>query len=337
MLPRVTFWVEGGSPLGMGHVVRCVNIAGELKALGSQAHFLVNDERPVIERVKAAGFGFSLARLGDIKAMDGFADAVVIDSKKDILKILSDLKGRGVKTIAIDNPDAASVADAVIIPSVNLADSRRGPNIRSGRDYIIIGRNFIESMKGMKATGHGLPLRVLVTMGGADPNHLTEKVLNALNDVEGIETTVVIGPAFKSKTLFARERLKILSNVSDMAPIMRQCHLAFSAVGTTVYEMACMGLPSVLIANYREDADDLKGFESRGISVSLGFHEDCSVEDIRRAVRRFLEDGLMLRNMSAACRALTDGLGARRVAGIIMGLAKEKGVNENAFIGKERC
>lgn len=337
MLPRVTFWVEGGSPLGMGHVVRCVNIAGELKALGSQAHFIVNDERPVIERVMAAGFGFSLARLGDIKAVEGFADAVVIDSKKDILKILSALKGRGVKTIAIDNPEAARAADAVIIPSVNLAGSRRSLNVRSGRDYIIIGRSFIESMEGMKAAQYGLPLRVLVTMGGADPNHLTEKVLNALNGVEGIETTVVIGPAFKSKACFAGERLKVISNVSDMAPLMRGCHLAFSAVGTTVYEMAYMGVPSVLISNYREDADDLKGFESHGISVSLGFHEEVSTEDIRRAVRRFLEDGLMLRKMSVACRALTDGLGASRVAGIIMGLAKEKGGNENAFIGKGRC
>ncbi len=335
MRPRVTLWVEGGSSLGMGHVVRCVNIAVELKDIGMDAHFLINKENPVAERVSNAGFSFSFAQLGDAAVREDFGSATVIDSKKDISKTLSHLKGRGVKTIAIDNPFAGQSADAVIIPSVNFAGL--APNMYSGGDYLIIGRNFRASMDERKARQYNGPLKVLVTMGGADPNHLTEKVLKALNGIDGIETTVVMGPAFNAKMPLAGERLKILFNVSDMAPLMRDAHIAFSAVGTTVYELAYMGVPSVLIANYRADAHDLKGFESHGISIPLGFHEDVATEAITRSARRFMEERGRLEKMSAACLSLTDGLGARRIAGIIKGLAKERGADKDVFIGKERC
>ena len=247
----VTFWTEGGQSIGMGHVMRCINIARAFGAEEMPLHFLVNNERPVIERLNQEAFFHVVYPMSGKHANRLTKGVVVIDTKRDVSSQVRSLKEDGKKVVLIDN-SSTDEADAIVMPTPVYRGQSR-PALFSGSSYLIIGDNFREA-RGEGPISHSAPLKVLVTMGGADPFNLTEMVLKALWPIEGIEVTTVIGPAFRMTDTMEEfvkrsgESFTFAFNVKDMAPLMRASHIAFTAVGTTVYELAYMGVPSVLDA-----------------------------------------------------------------------------------------
>ncbi|MFQ5736265.1 MAG: PseG/SpsG family protein [Thermodesulfobacteriota bacterium] len=319
----VTFWTEGGASIGMGHLARCVNLARELEMRGIRSGFLVNKDAAAAGRLSQEGLDYLYCALDDMGGVDLTRATVVIDTKRDVSAQVSALKKAGRQVITIENLSAVADSDAVVIPSPVFAGTQVRGKVFAGAEYVIMGKGFIEARKGLKRRRYTRPLKVLVTMGGADPNNLTGFVVDVLKDVRDIEVTVVIGPACRShKRLENLTRgmatpFTFVTGVTDLAPYMRQAHVAFTAVGTTVYELAYMGVPSVIIANYESDRDYLRVFEALGISESLGFYRDVRGRDIVEAVRTFLKDPSICRAMSGCALEMTDGQGAARIADLI--------------------
>ena len=319
----VTFWTEGGQSIGMGHVMRCINIARALAPEEMPMHFLVNNEMPVIERLNQEAFFHVVYPMNGKHANRLTKGVVVIDTKRDVSSQVRSLKEDGKKVVLIDN-NSTDEADAIVMPTPVYRGHIR-PALFSGSSYLIIGDNFREA-RGEEPISHSGPLKVLVTMGGADPFNLTEMVLKALWPVEGIEVTTVLGPAFRmTETMeeFVKrsgEKFLFAFNVKDMAPLMRASHIAFTAVGTTVYELAYMGVPSVLIGNYETDAQDLSTLASLGLCSSLGFYRELAPSAISDAAERFRDDAALWAGMAQKARGLTDGCGASRIASLISAL-----------------
>lgn len=319
----VTFWTEGGPSVGMGHVMRCINIAHALESEELPLHFLVNNERPVLDRLNSEALFHITYPITGRHAGHLTGGVVVIDTKRDVCEQVHALKDEGKKVVLIDNVSSGE-ADAVVMPTpiYRGGDAR---NLLSGNEYIIIGENFRRARDG-KRPGHSQPLRVLVTMGGSDPFNLTELALKGLYGVEGIEVTVVIGPAFRTGGALEEfmagcgGRFRFLHNVNDLAPLMKESHLAFTAMGTTVFELAYMGVPSLLIGNYESDREDLASVERLGISRSLGYQTEVDAVRIAEAVGFFKKNRREWEEMSKRAMSLTDGKGASRVAGLIRSL-----------------
>ncbi|MBI2400225.1 MAG: hypothetical protein HYV23_04095 [Deltaproteobacteria bacterium] len=323
----VTFWTEGGPSIGMGHVMRCINIAHALETEEMPMHFLVNNERPVIDRLNEEALfhivypmtGRHVGRLTN--------GVVVIDTKRDVSAQVRSLREEGRKVVLIDNSSTGE-ADAIVMPTP-VYRGRGCGNILHGNSYLIIGDKFRHS-RAAEPLVHSAPLKVLVTMGGSDPFNLTETVLKALWNVKGIEVTTVIGPAFKlTETMEefikrSNERFTFVFNAKNMAQLMRASHIAFTAVGTTVYELAYMGVPSILIGNYETDAEDLATLDKLGISRSLGYYRDLHHDDISGAAESFRDDPARWTEMSLKARNLTDGDGASRIAALIRSLIKQQ-------------
>ncbi len=320
MQNSVTFWTEGGASIGMGHVMRCINIAHALDEQELPIHFLVNNERPVIDRLNSESLFHITYPMTGMHPSRLSGDIVVIDTKKDVSGQVHTLKEDGRKVILIDNT-STDEADAVVMPTPIYRGSRmRG--LISGSEYIIIGDRF-RNARERSPLEHSLPLKVLITMGGSDPNNLTGMVLKDLAGLDGIEVTVVIGPAFSSGRTFEDlnasrwEKFSIVHNPDDMAAWMGRSHVAFTAMGTTVFELAYMGVPSVVIGNYESDREDLAAMEGLGITRGLGFHKDLMPGEAGEAIKLFRDDAVLWRETSSKAMALTDGRGASRIAGII--------------------
>jgi UDP-2,4-diacetamido-2,4,6-trideoxy-beta-L-altropyranose hydrolase len=321
----VTFWTEGGPSIGMGHLMRCINIARSLGSSEMPMHFLVNNERPVIERLNEEAFFHVVYPITGRHANKLTNGVVVIDTKRDVRDQVRSLREEGRKVVLIDN-DSTDEADAIVMPTPIYRGEERG-KLFSGSGYLIIGDNFRRE-RGTEPVPHSVPLKVLVTMGGADPFNLTEMVLKALWNIDGIVLTVVLGPAFRMTDVIeefikrSSDKLFFVFNARDMAPLMRATHIAFTAVGTTVYELAYMGVPSVLLGNYATDAEDLALLEGLGVSSSLGYYRELNPSLISNAAESFRDDSAMWSEMALAARNLTDGDGASRIADIICSLIK---------------
>ncbi|MFQ5353448.1 MAG: hypothetical protein ACE5DR_00740 [Thermodesulfobacteriota bacterium] len=331
MSDYIKFLAKGGGTTGMGHVKRSINVAHALKEMNMPVYFLFDGENSATGLVEENGFSWSRFKAGRPALAEGPAGVVVMDTDDDVSEYVESFKKKGSKVLLIDNVTKASgAADLSITPSALKADSLvKDPY--SGSKFVIVGENFFMARKTMKAREHSLPLRVLVTMGWCDSNNITLKVLKALSSMEDIHITVVLGPEYpfmKTMEPFREEhgkRIKFFYAVKDMAPLMASAHIAFTSLGATVYELAFMGVPPVILSNYREDEKDLASLKRLKAGVSLGFFKSVTHDDIQRITHRFVEQAGYWKEASRQARLLTDGKGAWRIASIIAELYKRGG------------
>lgn len=323
----VSIWAEGGSNIGMGHIIRSIHLATALKAMDFDVNFFVNNELPVLEILRKKEMSYKIAPLEDVQSLYGEDNLVIIDSKKDIPGQVEFLKRRGRTVVLIDNITVASdLADKTILPSPFLQSvetDMQNSKVEGGPDYLIIGDNFMERRDESLRLAYSLPLKILVSMGGADPNHITEKVVKALSDVKEIELDVVLGPASKPHSSLddivnaSGGRIKVHRDLSDLAPVVAASHVVFTALGLTVNELAFMGVPSIVIANYFDDHKDMDMLAELGIGIALGHHSDVDDSHIVAAVEDFVNNKELWESMRIKAAALTDGLGASRAAKLI--------------------
>lgn len=104
-------------------------------------------------------------------------------------------------------------------------------------------------------SGRGLK-NLLISMGGVDAIDATSTVLNALQSVKlppDIRITVIMGgqaPALeriKAKAKTLSYPTEVVIDVVDMPLHIQHADLAIGAGGSTTWERACLGLPSILV------------------------------------------------------------------------------------------
>jgi UDP-2,4-diacetamido-2,4,6-trideoxy-beta-L-altropyranose hydrolase len=120
--------------------------------------------------------------------------------------------------------------------------------------------------------------KILITMGGVDPDNITGKVLKALKGCklpEEIEITVVMGeiaPNIEAVQKQAKEMLyktQIKTNVNNMAELMANADLAIGAAGATTWERCCLGLPSIVMGLADNQKDILFALANKNIIVTI--------------------------------------------------------------------
>jgi spore coat polysaccharide biosynthesis predicted glycosyltransferase SpsG len=111
----------------------------------------------------------------------------------------------------------------------------------------------------------------------------------------------------------SRYPIQVQQNVTNMPELMAWADMAISAGGSTCWELAFMGLPSILLIladNQRAIAQKLA---TLNLAVNLGWHQDVTIEEIGLALRESIGDRPKRETMSKRERELVDGNGARRV------------------------
>jgi RimJ/RimL family protein N-acetyltransferase len=94
---------------------------------------------------------------------------------------------------------------------------------------------------------------------------------------------------------------------------MRWADIAISGSGTTTYELACMGVPMLLMVLAENQRDVALQWESTGTAINLGWHTDITPGKIREAVQVLDQDAEKRSLMSKQGQSHVDGYGALRV------------------------
>lgn len=166
---------------------------------------------------------------------------------------------------------------------------------------------------------------VLITTGGGDSRNIAAGILGSIYTA-GIRYHVVTGrfnPYMQElKAMEATHPgVRIYHDVTDMAGLMRSCDLAVTAGGTTVYELAAVGVPFVCFS-YAENQEALAEYVGRkGIGGYGGaFHKEPerTLAEIAGQIRSLASDADLRRSYHQGGRSMTDGLGASRLADILL-------------------
>lgn len=165
--------------------------------------------------------------------------------------------------------------------------------------------------------------RVLLAMGGYDPDDLTTRALVELDDVlaPDVQVDVVLAggaPHRERVARLCRERpyqARLSVDVPDMARRMCEADIAIGASGMTAWERCCLGLPSVVVTFADNQLPFARALASAGAACYVGNEAEVHGHPghIGRAVADLIADPPQRHAMSRRAAALVDGHGVDRV------------------------
>ncbi len=327
--PRLLFKVMGGPIIGMGQVIRSVELARTLPGAGFEiTGFVCNDDACTRAIVGATGHRvwndtteFSAA------LRETTPDALLMDHPGPHHPVC--VEARAIRPdltlVALDCFEMEHADFDLIINLINHHPTLRAPlsssvDYHEGPAFAIIRREFA-AHRDQPRRPAGAMLKVLVTFGGSDPMRHTLRVLEALaGDADKLQLTVVIGPNFPHRADVQRfasvAGVTILENVTDMAALMLDADLAISGGGTTMLELATLGIPALIIPQNKPETRFSASIAARGAVRTLPL--DIAPPDLRREVLALLDDPAARARLSATGRQTVDGHGQARIADLIL-------------------
>jgi len=317
------FRADAGPVLGIGHVMRCLTLADTLRVRGFDCALATAEEGlAALPPARLAGIGLLPAT-----AKPARADLLVVDHYGLGAAYERAARDWAETILAIDDlADRAHGCDALLDTSIG----------RTARDYaglapahcvFLLGPEFALLRPSFRAARQRrLPRerraarRLLVSLGGTDPKGLTLTVLEGIaraNDGLAVDVVLPVRAAGHAavKKQCAAMGGRLHDAVDDLSELMAEADLCIGAGGTTAWERACLGLPTLLIemsANQRSNVDHLT---RAGAALAI---EPVTAEAVAAAVAAISTDAGRLHAMSIAAAALCDGAGAERVADAIV-------------------
>jgi spore coat polysaccharide biosynthesis predicted glycosyltransferase SpsG len=113
--------------------------------------------------------------------------------------------------------------------------------------------------------------------------------------------------------------LSLVVDVQNMAPLMTRAHLALSAAGSTVWELAHLGVPALLVVVAENQRGNAEALHRLGVAHNLGDATTLDGEVLESPLDALLEDPDRRTQMSRRGRELVDGRGVERVVAAILG------------------
>ena len=318
--------------------MRCLNFASHALGEGVKLVFLTctSSAKTVIDD---KGFECILTKkykdvFKEIKSLKNKKNAKVIlldinycstiEQKHEYFYFLQQLKTLGLFLITFEDLSSdVFPADIVVIPYLG-AESHKFQKKKESQ-YLLGPKYFPVREEFLKININQTPKEnvktILVTMGGSDPNQITKKVVKALSNLKlNVHLIIVLGYLSQLSCVQVKALLsnyggsyKVIKDAKNMAKLMNESQLAITNSGLTKYEMANMGLPTIIITNSREYNTLMDDFASYGTAVCLGSNDDVTVESILKSVWQLINDRKKRKKMSSLGKQLVDGQGSERI------------------------
>lgn len=337
---RIMIRTEASEQVGWGHLMRCIGLAEASRKLGHEVRFIVTPSTKSVRGIiREAGFGLDLwdAALGeepDLKRMEqellnGNPDVLVVDSYAATSEYLTVLKPKVGVLVSIDDLGEKYFPSHVVLNQNVYAEQlayscSTDTLLLLGTRYALLREQF-EPWRSWTRTISSAGCRVLVILGGVDPDNQTGRVIEILQHcpVPGVEVVAVVGGAnpnlarIQATASMSRVPVRIEYSPKHMAELMAWADVAISGGGSTCWELAFMGLPNLILVLSDNQRRVAEGLTEAGASRSLGWFHKVADAVLQEALATLLSDRHGRAVMSHCGRTLVDGRGSERVAGML--------------------
>jgi spore coat polysaccharide biosynthesis predicted glycosyltransferase SpsG len=261
--------------------------------------------------------------------------AVIVDEADVTTEYLSEIVATGVMVLSLDHQ--ANIR----FPSQILVNPLLGPNRESyeffpgtqlllNRRYTMVRPEVRRLRQGRSTEPAGLispngkpgtvQYRVLLALGEDDPNHKVMDYAKLLLNAPKVGKVDIVvrkeHPALEKLQAMVEasgERLELAVEPAEIAARIVRAHFALTSGSGWANELACVGVPQLLILQNEAHWPNAQKLEEEGCASCLGWHESVSAQTIRQAVQNILSDPLERQAMSRCGRQLIDGRGPDRL------------------------
>lgn len=263
---KILFATQFSKRYGYGHLSRCINLARSLQDKDKFQSYLLNISESDYLGVKDP---FSEIICLDLKFIDQILkqyqiDILIIDFNQDFDEIqLSILSSLNVTMVAIDDlTPRRLIADINFyppIPQLNILNWKNftGKNY-IGWDYYILNEELYNLSGQIKDNK-----RLLISFGGSDAFDLSNKISSIIPKfLELYEIDFVVGPlaSFPKELAKLEDKLNIYINPENYIEIISKSDIALVTYGVSVFELAYLKIPTVVISTQSDHESSGKIF-----------------------------------------------------------------------------
>lgn len=349
--------------IGSGHIMRCLVLADELRRRGHDVFFVCLPQKAdLISYIQNRGYSVIVLShcpkkiipksdddylswlqrsviddAGDFITNVPKADLVITDHYAigfDWHKIVKEHYGS--KIVAID--DLIRYHDADLLIDQTLGRKTSGykdkgcKKVLAGSQYSMLSPQFAEKREHAfeKSKCQNQP-KILLTMGGIDALNATLISLRVLSLIDA-DISVLLSPR-APHYVEVKEWCTKYDNVThydfveNMAELMLEHDIAIGAPGTTSWERACLGLPSIVIPLAKNQIEICEQLVSHKAAIAIT--PDLIESELQTAYQALIQDWEYYRTANFH---ICDGRGVRRV-----GLMIESLLNPDDDLGIELC
>ncbi len=329
---------DGNAKIGAGHLMRSLTIAQAVRSLPDAPEVLVlcADEDSA---KMAADHGFSTRVFRtDYKQMEEELtlwkqwiteenNIILVDSYYVTEAYLKGLKQFGRVCLMDDLQQQAYPVDLVINYNV-FADEAVYEELYGSRESVTaqfcLGGAYVPIREQFQNVSYRVKEKVeqvLLTTGAGDADNIAGAIMDRIYR-EDLFYHVLVGrfsPHLADWQMRAQRcpNIRVHFDVQDMAGLMGQCDLAITAGGSTVYELAAVGVPLIAFAyadNQELLVEYLRVQDCAGSAGAWHRQKEQTMNRLEELFKKFCEDVILRRGYAERERKMVDGRGALRLA-----------------------
>ena len=326
--------VDASPEIGIGHIMRCLTLAQELKNNFDKIIFLTRkDSGDFTETIMKNEFEVIFIPTNNdsdiiknlITTYSENKNFLLIDHYDIDSNFESSLKNIFERIFVIDDlanrkHDCDLLIDQNYYRDLNQRYEKliqNGTIALLGPKYAIIRAEFRKINK--KAIKKNSQIKkILVSFGGSDPTNECKKALDALCSIGNSKFEIVVVAGIYNhkfeqlKKLYEKySNIKIYRHVNDLSRLMLNSDLFIGAGGTTTWERFYMGLPSIVTIISDDQKESIEFLSDMGHIINLGLAKNVTSKIYIQTLQKLNSD--LIYNMSLHNQKLVDGNGSNRI------------------------
>ncbi|AUB56005.1 hypothetical protein BK007_08335 [Methanobacterium subterraneum] len=292
---KIFILTEGSKDIGFGHITRCISIYQAFRKYNFKPLLIVNGDESIVNYYDGIVIFDWFNKSEKLFDKFGNADIIIIDSYMAPKEVYDKLSTITKILVSIDDNNRVEYPKGIIINgSINAAGINYTYNNNSlyllGSKYVPLRNEFWRDIR--------KPIRktidsVMVTFGGEDNANLTPKILGLLRKFyPEFEKKIVIGKGFSNleeikNFVDSNTKLYHNPNAAQMKQLMIESDIAISAGGQTIYELARIGVPCIIINVAENQLNHVKGWKCVGFICYAGWKND---PDLSENILKYLDE-----------------------------------------------
>lgn len=325
-MASIAIRADGGSQIGLGHIMRTLVLAKEL-AKTNNVFYICRIDRPLsdrycygIEKVKKEGFKVITIDENNVlyELEKVHYDCLITDSYDVDEYYFAETKKFFKKTGYFDDMNLYHFdVDFIINQNIGAEELKYDTEERTklflGSGFVLLREEFREAK--VKRINKVVK-DILITLGGSDINNYTGKILEFLKELK-YNFHVVVGPSFKYIDVLENYEkmngnIKLYFN-ANMKDLMDKCDMAISACGSTLYELGACGVPTLGLVIAENQNKIASKMEQKKLIINLGHIDKLNKEKLTDVVEGLCIDFIKRKQLNHNQNLIINKNGIKRL------------------------